>query len=250
MNRLHVGAFVVGVTLVLFAGACIVLRIPEARAVQTADGALTVTGLVRSSQNIEVSVDTSATLGTPLLGLVYRVEPSGIPLDAPLVLSFAKSAELGTTDATAVYEWHAELGMWVPLASVVANTSDVLAVEVMTLGDFALGTEPDVSMPTLLVAQDALREKAPVGTRGFRISTGYTVPGGVPIFWPDAQVFGGCGGRIGAGDKTEYSSLTKPLNILVNDVQTAVDVTLVGEWNIAGDHTPCPASLPLKIQHE
>ena len=181
---------------------------------------------------------------------MYRVDPADVPLAAPMVLSFAKRADLGTEDATTVYQWNSSLGMWVPVPSVVADTADVLAVEVLTLGYFALGVTPDIAVPTLLTAQDALRAKASIGTRGYRLSTAYTLPNGVPVEWPEAQMIGGCGGHIGAGERTEYSSTEQTVTVLVNDVLTPVEFTLVGEWILSGDGTGCPASMPLKALGE
>jgi hypothetical protein len=248
MNRFHFATWTFGIALMLFAGAFVVLNVPEAQAVRSADGAVTVTGLARTTQQIAVSVDTAHTIGAPLLGLAYHVDPAATPLDAPIVLSFAKRSDLGTEGATTVYQWNSYLGMWAPVPSVVADTADVLAVEVLTLGDFALGFTPDIDVPTLLTAQDALRAKASIGTRGFRLSTAYTLPDGVPVAWPAAQRVGGCGGRVGAGERTEYSSTAQTVNVMVNDVQTAVSFTIVGEWIVSGDGTGCPASAPLKVQ--
>ena len=248
MLRHRSAPFMFLLALALFGGAYVVLNVPEARAVRSDDGALTVTGLARTTDTVTVSVDSAVTIGAPLVGMVYRVEPSDHVLAAPIVLSFARRADLGTADATTVYQWNTSLGMWVPLASVVADTNDVLAVEVMSLGDFAVGTAPVVDVPSLLSAQDQLKTKSPAGTRGYRFSTSYALPGGVPIDWPVAQVLGGCGGRVGAGDRTEYSSTTQSVNVPVNDVQTAVEFTIVGEWIVAADGSGCPASMPLKDQ--
>ena len=250
MKYFHRTVFVLVFLCALFMGTYIVFRVPEAQKVQSADGAVTITGLTRASQRMSVVVDDEISLGDPLRGLVYRVEPHDALLDAPVILSFARRDDLGTADATTVYQWQSALGMWIPVLSVAANTREVLAVEVLALGYFALGTSPNVAVPSLLAAQDILREKAPVGTRGYRISTAYVVPGGVPIAWGDAQVVGGCGGRVGAGDRVEYSSTTQSVSVLVNDVQTLVQFILVGEWILAGDGTGCPASLPLKAQEE
>ncbi|MFA6017900.1 MAG: hypothetical protein WCT28_00905 [Patescibacteria group bacterium] len=248
MQRFHFASFAFIFALMLFAGAFVVMNVPEAQALRSDDGAVSVTGLARTAQHISVAVDTSATIGDPLLGLVYRIEPSDVPLDAPIVLSFAKRADLGTLEATVVYQWNSSIGMWVSIPSVVADTHDVLAVEVLSLGDFALGVIPDAFVPSLLTAQDALRAKSPVGTRGYRLLTSYTLPNGVPVMWPETRIIGGCGGRIGAGDRTEYSSFAQTMNVLVNDVQTQVVFTVVGEWIVAGDGVGCPASLPLKNQ--
>lgn len=232
----------------LLMGALATFRVPEAQSVRSADGAITVTGLARSAQDIAVHADTDVSLGLPLLGLAYRVDPSHVLLDAPMVLSFVKRADLGTEHATTVFQWHSSLGMWVPVPSVVADTDELLAVEVLQLGSFALGTMPNIDMPTLLTAQDALRAKAPAGTRGYQISTAYTLPGGVPVQWPAAHVLGGCGGRVGAGERAEYSSVEQVVNLLVDDVSTSVRFTLVGEWLLSGDGTGCPASIPLTSQ--
>ncbi len=250
MKHVHVASFAFVLAMVLFVGTFVVFRIPEAQGVQSSDGAVTVTGLTRMGQRISVVLDTEMPLGDPLLGLVYRIEPNNVPLDAPVVISLAKRRDLGTEGATTVYQWHAALGVWVPVPSVVADTEEVLAVEVLTLGYFALGTMPNIVMPSLLTAQDALRTKAPAGTRGYRIVTAYTVPDGVPVAWPAAQVLGGCGGRVGAGDRVEYSSATQTVNVLVDDVQTSVQFTLIGEWILAGDGSGCPASVPLQAQEE
>lgn len=248
MSRQRSAPFMFVLAILLFAGVFVVLNIPEAQGVQSDDGALTVTGLARSGETIAVSTDATATIGDPLLGMIYRVEPSDHVLAAPIVLSFAKRKDLGTADATTVYQWNTNLGMWIPLASVVADTNDVLAVEVMSLGDFAVGADPMVEVPSLLSAQDTLKTKSPAGTRGYRFSTSYTLPGGVPVDWPDAQVIGGCGGRVGSGDRTEYSSTAQTVTVPVNDVQTAVTFTVVAEWIVAADGSGCSASAPLKDQ--
>jgi hypothetical protein len=248
MRPLHFTSFAFVLALMLFAGMFAVLNIPEAQGVQSDDGALTVTGLARTAQQIEVTADTTITVGDPILGLVYRVDPADVPLDVPIVLSFARRLDLGTEDAAMVYQWNSSLGMWIPVPSVVADTADVLAVEVLTLGYFALGATPDINVPTLLTAQDALRTKASIGTRGYRLSTAYTLPDGVPVQWPEAQVLGGCGGRVGAGERTEYSSTEQTVTVLVDDVLTPVKFTIVGEWILSGDGTGCPASTPLKAQ--
>lgn len=241
-------AFAFVLALMLFAGMFVVMHIPEAQGVQSADGALSVTGLARTAQQITVTTDSNLAIGEPLLGLVYRVEPGDVSMDAPIVLSFAKRLDLGTENATTVYQWNSALGMWVPVPSVVADTADVLAVEVLRLGNFALGVTPDIAVPTLLTAQDALRAKASIGTRGYRLSTAYTLPDGVAVQWPEAQAVGGCGGRVGAGETIEYSSMEQLVSVLVNDVQTPVLFTMVGEWILSGDGTGCPASMPLKAQ--
>jgi hypothetical protein len=248
MKPFRFASFAFVLAAVLFTGMFVVLNVPEARGVQSADGALTVTGLVRTEQQISIVPDTSVPVGDPLLGLVYYVSPADVPLGSPIALSFARRADLGTEDATTVYRWNSSLGMWVPVPSVVADTADMLAVEVLSLGYFALGVMPEIDMPTLLTAQDTLRAKASIGTRGYRLSTAYTLPGGVPVEWSGAQVLGGCGGRVGAGERTEYSSTAQTVTVLVNDVLTPVEFTIVGEWVLSGDGAGCPASMPLKVQ--
>ena len=145
-----------------FVGVFVVVNVPEAVVIHGDDGALTITGLSRTSQRVSIHADGSVPVGEPLLGLVYRVDPANVPLDAPMVLSFAKRADLGTENATTVYQWNSSLGMWVPVPSVVADTVDVLAVEVLSFGFFALGMMPEIDVPMLLTAQDTLRAKASV----------------------------------------------------------------------------------------
>jgi hypothetical protein len=236
------------VALMMFVGMFFVMNIPESHAVRSADGAVTVSGLTRESQQMSASVDASVAIGEPLLGMAYRIEPSGVALDAPVVLSFTRSADLGTLDATVVYQWNAVLGMWVPLSNVVADTAELLSVQVSTLGDFALGSVPTIDAPTLLTTRDTLLKKAPTGTRGFRIAESYKTPTGVSTQLPNADVIGGCGGRVGAAERQEYSSSSATVNVLVDDVQTEVNFSLVAEWAVSGDGTGCPVTAPLQIQ--
>lgn len=219
----------------------IVAKEPEAREVKSEDGVVTITGLSRTANDFSVTVDDTATVATPLISHVYHVAPTNVQHDAPVVLSFERSATAGTLSATAVYWFDAQIGMWERLYDVVADTDDVLAVRVTTLGDFALGIAPNVSAPTTLTAFDALRAKAPSGTRGYGISVAYTLPNGVPVRLENVSERGGCGGRIGAGDHSEYSSSTMALSIPVDDVDTRVALMLVGEWAVSVDGTGCAA---------
>ncbi len=248
MKSHYLASFAIFLAIILFAGAFVIVGVPESKSVRSIDGAVTVTGLAKASQNIIVGVDESAKVGEPLLGLVYKVEPSGVMLDEPIVLSFKRDKILGTIDATTVYQWNSQLGMWVPLPSVVADTKDVLSVQVMTLGDFALGTSPKIIAPNLLTMRDELLKKAPADTLGFRIIESFTLPNGVPVQIPRADVVGGCGGQVGSMNKLSYSSISSIINVPVNDVQTAVTFGLVGEWGVSGNGKGCAISEPLKPQ--
>ncbi len=217
----------------------IVAKEPEAREVKSEDGVVTMTGLSRTANDFSVTIDDAATVATPLVSHVYRIAPTYVQHDAPVVLSFERSATAGTLNATAVYWFDASLGMWEQLYDVVADTDDVLAVQVTMLGDFALGITPRVLAPTMLTAFDALRAKAPSGTRGYGISVAYTLPNGVPVRLENVSEHGGCGGRIGAGDHNEYSSSSTTLSIPVDDVDTRVALMLVGEWIVSADGAGC-----------
>lgn len=217
-----------------------VAKDPEARVLNSADGVLTVTGLVRSTENFSLEK----------VGSTYRLVSPVARHDAPLVLSFAKTSLLGTRDVTTVYWWNARLGMWESIHDVVANTPDILAVRVTTLGDFFLGVPSHIVAPTMLSMIDGVRAKAPKGTRGYSIVVSETVPDGVPIRDENLGERGGCGGNIGAGDHTEYSSSSTVLSVPVNDVQTPVTFTFVGTWIVAGDGVSCPDDAPLKAQKE
>ncbi len=227
---------------------CIVAKEPEAREVQSSDGVVTVTGLSRTKNDFVIAVDESATVATPLISHVYHITPSGTPHDAPIILSFVRSALLGTQGATTVYWWNTSLGMWEPVHDVVADTQDVLAVRVATLGDFALGIAPNITAPTMLTAFDALRATAPKGTRGYGISVAYILPDGVPVRLEQHGERGGCGGNIGAGDHGMYSSSHVAFSVPVDDVDTKVSFTLVAEWLISADGTGCGTQEPLVAQ--
>ena len=226
----------------------IVAKEPEAREVRSDDGVVTVTGLSRTANDFSVTVDDTATVATPLVSHVYRIAPTNVQHDAPVVLSFERSVAAGTLNATAVYWFDASLGMWERLYDVVADTDDVLAVRVTTLGDFALGITPRVLAPTMLTAFDAMRVKAPTGARGYGISVAYTLPNGVPVRLENVGEHGGCGGRIGAGGHSEFLSSSMALSIPVDDVDTRVALMLVGEWIVSADGTGCVAGEELRAR--
>lgn len=228
----------------------VVAREPEERVAKSDDGVVTITGLSRIKGNFSVDVEKNATVATPLVSHVYHIAPADAPQDSPLVLSFARSALFGTSSATSVYWFNAQLGMWEQVHDVVADSEGVLAVRVSRLGDFALGIAPKIIVPTMLTAFDALRTKAPVGTRGYNIAVAYTLDGGVPVRVEGLGEHGGCGGRIGAGDHSEYSSSSIALSIPVDDVDTRVAFTFVGEWAVSANGTGCEAPLILEARDE
>ncbi len=226
----------------------IVAKEPEAREVKSSDGVVTITGLSRTANDFAVTVDDAATVATPLVSHVYHVSPTNVQHDAPIILSFERSATAGTLNAAAVYWFDASLGMWERLYDVVADTNDVLAVQATTLGDFALGITPNVVAPTMLTAFDSLRAKAPQGTRGYAIRVAYTLPDGVPVQLEGVSERGGCGGKFGAGNRQEFSSTSFVLSVPVDDVATLVTMTAVAEWNIAEDDLGCADGEELQPQ--
>jgi hypothetical protein len=236
------------VVVLLVSGFFIFSSDPEEREVVSEDGVVTITGLTRTSQNFSVEVDRAAMVGDPLRGAVYQVGPEHMVVDAPVILSFAKQENSGTHDATAVYQWNASLGMWEIVHAVVANTRDVLAVQVTSLGSFALGVVPKVDAPIMLASYDALHAKAPTGARGYHIAVAYRVPHGVFARLPNAGEIGGCNGRVGAGDRTEYSSTSATMNVMVNDVLTPVEFSMVSEWAVSGDGTGCADGAAMRVQ--
>ncbi len=226
----------------------IVAKDPEARVAKSDDGVVTVTGLSRIKGNFSVVVDGNAAISTPLVSRVYHIAPTGVQQDSPLVLSFARSNTLGTGDATTVYWFDTSLGMWEQLHDVVADSEGVLAVRVTALGDFALGIAPKVTAPTMLTAFDALKTKAPAGTRGYSIAVAYTLDGGVPVRIEGLGEHGGCGGRIGTGDHNAFSSSSVSLSVPVDDVMSTVAFMLVGEWSISADGKGCSNGEELQVQ--
>ncbi len=228
----------------------VIAKEPEVREVKSEDGVVTVTGRVRTQDDVTVTVKADAVIAAPLVSHVYHLASEGAQQGVPVVLAFERSRAAGTIDATAVYWFNAPLGIWERVSDVVADTDDILAVRVFERGDFALGISPDVSAPTMLTAFDALRRKAPTGTRGYGFAVAYTLPGGVPVRLAHQNEYGGCGGRMGAGDRSEYSSESMMLSVLVDDVNTSVMFTVVAEWIVSADGTGCPSSFPLQARSE
>ena len=226
----------------------VIAKEPEARIAMSEDGVVTLTGLSRIKGDFSITTDGGATVATPLISNVYHIVPVGVRYDAPIILSFARSAELGTRDATVIYWFNTQLGMWEQIHDVVADSDGVLAVRTSKLGDFALGIVQSVAAPRMLAAFDALKESAPMGTRGYSIAIAYALLNGVPVRLEGLGEHGGCGGQIGIGDHSAFSSSTLSLSVPVDDVDTATVFTVVSEWSLSANGTGCATGEELLVQ--
>ncbi len=225
---------------------------PEDRVVASPDGVVTVTGVARASAPIVVSTVTDA---RPLIannvtvGSSYLITPDVTPLVQPVVLSWkidwatipTSSMATSTSSGLAVYRFNEDSLMWEMVQPIVAYSETMLAVETSTLGTFALGQKETVTTPQFVdVYSDILKTK-PEGAVGFVTTVGYAPEGGSIVRLSSVGQQGGCGGAVEPGVSEQRSSVTRDVNLLVNDVQTKVTLTFFTRW-FMGDG--CPVDAP------
>lgn len=228
--RQDIHLWVVGVAAVILTVVVAVLPVPEDVMATSADGVLTVMGKTRASQRVAIE-PMSASL--PIVS-AYRVEPSGITLDVPMLLTFDAQGTGVTAERVGVYQYDDATSMWKHVAT---STDGDITIAASMLGTFGIGLVRTVDAPVFLTTYDDLKSRAPVNTQGYEISVGYSIDDGETIFLDGAGERGGCGGIVGEGENEERSMTTKQAMTLVDDVQTQVTYSFVARWFV-GDE-PC-----------
>jgi hypothetical protein len=221
----------------------ITAQAPEVMRVTSDDTRVTVSGFARASLPFLIR-DDGATAGVPLRGNIYRIEPDGLTLEQPATIQYSLDG-LVQTDTVQLYQFDPDLSMWTAL-DVSAREPAFLASKVDRLGRFALGDAFVVNAPTFLTTFDTLRAKAPEHTVGYQMAVGAQVnaESASPIIkLLDQTEIGGCGGIVGAGEHEEETEIKQTLNVLVNDVETAVTFTFRARWFIGAEG--CPQAQPL-----
>jgi hypothetical protein len=202
---------------------------PEESSINSEDGVVTVTGLARQTQPLSIRSNTA--VAAPLLGSSYLVSPAGVTLDEPAVIAFsilddqqAQAAMLG------VYRFHAQLEMWEPVAPVVANTDELLAVETSQLGEFAIGDVPVFETPVFANVYDQLRSMAPVNAVGYETAVAFTEKDHEIIRLLSSGENGGCGGTVRVGDGESVSRLEREAVVEIEDQQVPLAFVFVTRW--------------------
>ena len=217
---------------------------PEESSIASADGVVTVTGLARQTQPLTVA--SSSVVKAPLLGGSYTVLPDGVTLDQPAVISFQiLSDQVAVASDLGVYRFHPTHLMWEPVAPVVANTDELLAVETRQLGTFAIGAVPTFAAPVFANVYDELRAKAPADAVGYETTVGFTETDHEVIRLLATGENGGCGGAVRVGDGEAISRLERAATVDVNDTQKKFTFVFVTRW-FTSSTGGCAADAPMR----
>lgn len=219
---------------------------PEASSVTSADGVVTVTGLARQTQPLTIA--SNAAVASPLLGASYIVAPDSITLDEPAVIAFNMEAYSRVTDPSlaSIYRFHRGLDMWEPVAPVVANTNEVLAVETSQLGEFAVGVAPVFEAPVFANVYDELRTMAPDNAVGYETAVGFYED------FHDHELVrlmqlgehGGCGGAVRVGDGEASSRLERKATVEIDGESRTLSFVFVTRW-FTSSNGGCTQAEPL-----
>ena len=202
---------------------------PEDAYVASGDGVLTVTGLARQTQPLQVTQ--ARAVQAPLLGFTYQLEPEGVVLDEPAVVSFAVSdIESSMVENLQVFRFHPSLEMWESVTPVVAHTNEVLAVETSTLGEFAVGTMPHFEPPVFANVYDQLRAEAPADAVGYEIAVGVTTADEETLRLLSVGESGGCGGAVRVGDGELLSRLERKASVAMGNNDVTMTFVFVTRW--------------------
>ncbi len=226
MNRTSVYFVIVLIMIALTSIIILSVGDPELSVIKNEDGSLTITGLTRESQNIQIQ-----TLGS----FLYRVEPSGGVLSEPLELTFDLTGAKDRSFQTAVYWYDEEALMWKVVSEPIDESQNSVSVERYEFGLFSVKEYIEIDAPDFVSTYDELLEMAPDDTVGYRIEVGFLSDDGSAIKVPGATQTGGCGGVVLSGNATEMSQLEDSARIFVNDVETVVDFIFVGLWFVNDD---------------
>lgn len=222
--------FLVTLLGILLIGACsafLLLREdPEYLYVMSDDGVMTVSGLARSTQDLDVT-DVAPPGAQPMMSSVYTLAGLGT-IDVPVTITFA------ATDADTVYWYDDARAMWEPLETSVV-TGALVSAQTTRFGRYAVGRAETVTLPTFVEEYYALRAMAPDGAVGYRIAVGYARENQQTLRVRNAGDEGGCGGAVMPGSDEAWSQRTRNASILVNDVQTTVTLTFVAQWMTDSD---------------
>lgn len=213
---------------------------PEDSHPVSSDGQLAITATARISQPLVITEGEA--LAAPLLGVSYHVTPENIQLDQPATLHFVPPLE--ATSSLAVFRYQPKFMVWeeVPLT---VMTDQELAIEVSSLGTFALGEHKDIAAPEFLTAYDELRALAPDSTVGYEIAVGYRVQEDGPyVRLPALGETGGCGGQVQLGDDEVQSTISRQAQVTVDELPTTVEFVFIASW-VTSSQGGCAELTPL-----
>lgn len=215
---------------------------PEYVTVMSADGKLLVTGFAREGGITVTAANAEA-------GDEYAVTSGAVDHTLPLQLRFVTPSGPPSTGneewGVLWYDEDAMLWKWEESTTV----DGYIVVRTMHLGRFAPYPRMTVDAPDFVSVYDALRDQAPDGAVGYRITVGAKTGDGPSIILADEGQHGGCNGAVAPGEETAYSAMTRTAHVLVNDVMTPVTFTFLAAWQVV-DEGSCPEGQPFRAADE
>jgi hypothetical protein len=233
----------VGAVIMITAGFFILVE-PEEFQKSSSDGVVTVTGLARQTQPLQVELGDKLRL--PLLGSAYALTPDSLILDEPAVIAFKVSdREPEVVSGLSIYRLHPDLQMWERVSPVVSHTDEILAVETSQLGSFALGDQAEFVAPVFANVYEELRAMAPAQAVGYETAVGYKQRDRETLRLTDIGEAGGCNGTVRVGDGQEISQLEREATVDIAGEQQRLTFVFVTRWFTASSGG-CAATEPLK----
>lgn len=202
--------------IVLGTGWMLFTPIPEYFHIVSDDGRLHLRGEIYNGDALSVH---SAMIDedSVFTGEQYMFSPAQYSLEQPLYLSLDNAGE------DVLYRQHERFPVWEALA----DTQDV---EIQRLSDIRIGRSIAVDAPVFLAQYEDMLNLAPEHTVGFFMAASMSINDSAEILIPGSQVQGGCGALVGAGDRQELSRVEQEMHLLINDIDTLVDVQFYAYW--------------------
>lgn len=209
------GVAIAAISILLF-----IARVPEFVQVTSADGVLSVEGLAREAQELQVDV-----LGNYL----YEVSPSSVAFTEPLTLTFDVSQAQFDFDI-AVYKYNEDVLMWEAVSPAIDSSAMQIIIDQNTLGTYMVKEYVQIESPDFVNTYDSILAMAPAGTVGYEIALGFIAADGSVIRISQKTQLGGCGGVVEHGSRAEMSQLERSARVYVDDVEESLEFLVVARW--------------------
>lgn len=211
---------IVGISIGLF-----VVRDPEYTQVVSADGALTIEGLTREAQDIQIDV---------VGDYIYNISPSASAFIEPLTLTFNVAQAQFDFDI-AVYKYNEDILMWEAISGAIDASAQEIVINQNVLGTYTIKEYADIDAPDFVNTYGDILLLSPDSTVGYEIALGFIAADGSVIRISENTELGGCGGIVEHGSGVEMSQLERSARVYVGDVEQQVEFLIVARWFVNGE---------------
>lgn len=216
-----------------------VSRDPEYTKIVSDDGVVTIEGLVRESQDVQIH-----SLGNYL----YDIYPADSVFTQPLSVTFDVSQADFTFDI-AVYKYNPDVLMWEAVSAAYVPGVQQITIAQSSFGRYMIKESVDIESPDFISSYNSLLTMAPADTVGFEVAVGFITADGSIIRLPEKTQIGGCGGMFAQGNRTEMSQQEQSVRVYVNDVAETVQFFFVARWDVLDD-IGCVDNVRLEVSTE